>query len=164
MCAASIIRVIAFNQFDIRDPTYTSVGTATWSSVEQSLAIVCAGLITMRPLLGRVFSGVSSSKINTDGGSHPRPADVHLSEMGITRSRWRPSAENESRVGFARLPEDVLAPSAESHELSYPPIGAAVSSAAGPGSKADEVVIVPSAIVKKMEIEQRTDSIYGPAQ
>ncbi|KAF3762737.1 hypothetical protein M406DRAFT_18111, partial [Cryphonectria parasitica EP155] len=50
VCVTSILRILAFRTSKQSDPTYTTIDTATWSSVEQSLGIVCACLPTLRPL------------------------------------------------------------------------------------------------------------------
>lgn len=51
VCIVSVLRIIAFNLSNQGDPTYTTVDTATWSSVEQSVGIICTCLPTLRPLL-----------------------------------------------------------------------------------------------------------------
>ncbi|KAJ5372315.1 hypothetical protein N7517_004321 [Penicillium concentricum] len=55
VCIVSIIRIVSFGSAVISDPTYTSVGPATWSSVEQSVGIICACLPTLRPLFRRLY-------------------------------------------------------------------------------------------------------------
>ncbi|KAJ5154273.1 uncharacterized protein N7500_009712 [Penicillium coprophilum] len=64
VCIVSIMRIISFESAVIGDPTYTSIGPATWSSVEQSVGIICACLPTLRPLFRRLYgvSRVASSR------------------------------------------------------------------------------------------------------
>lgn len=52
VCVASILRILAFRKSNQADPTYTTIDTAAWSSVEQSLGILCACLPTLGPLFG----------------------------------------------------------------------------------------------------------------
>ncbi|KAL4897648.1 hypothetical protein BDV59DRAFT_190567 [Aspergillus ambiguus] len=55
VCITSIVRVIAFDLQNTHDPTYTTVDTAAWSSIEQSVGILCACLPTMRPFFRRLY-------------------------------------------------------------------------------------------------------------
>ncbi|KAJ5668492.1 uncharacterized protein N7477_007062, partial [Penicillium maclennaniae] len=53
---ASILRVTSFDFHTFDDPTYVNAMPSTWSSIEQSVGIICACLPTLRPLL-RSWSG-----------------------------------------------------------------------------------------------------------
>ncbi|KAJ5555276.1 hypothetical protein N7461_003746 [Penicillium sp. DV-2018c] len=68
VCVVSIIRVVNFDGSSFADPTYESVGPVTWSSVEQSVAIICACLPTFRPLF-RVLYGPSKSTSDSNNSS-----------------------------------------------------------------------------------------------
>ncbi|ORY57009.1 uncharacterized protein BCR38DRAFT_355377 [Pseudomassariella vexata] len=54
VCVVSILRIITFDHMNPTDFTYTNVHTGIWSLVEQSTAILCACLPTLKPLLRRV--------------------------------------------------------------------------------------------------------------
>lgn len=51
VCIVSVMRIFAFAHSNQKDPTYTTIDTAMWSSIEQSLGIVCTCLPTLRPIL-----------------------------------------------------------------------------------------------------------------
>jgi len=48
---SSVFRIAQFQKSKQVDPTYTTVDSSMWSSIEQSLGIICACLPTLRPLL-----------------------------------------------------------------------------------------------------------------
>lgn len=47
----SILRVTSFDFHTFNDPTYITTDPSAWSSIEQSIGIICACLPTLRPLL-----------------------------------------------------------------------------------------------------------------
>ncbi|PSR80805.1 hypothetical protein BD289DRAFT_340599, partial [Coniella lustricola] len=49
-CVVSVFRIVAFEKSNQADPTYTTINTAMWSSIEQSLGIMCTCLPTLRPI------------------------------------------------------------------------------------------------------------------
>lgn len=53
VCIVSILRVYALSEFDKHqdDATYYSAPAAYWSSIEANLAIVCASLPALKPLI-----------------------------------------------------------------------------------------------------------------
>jgi hypothetical protein len=62
VCVVSVLRVTSFDFDNLDNPTYDSVVPSTWSSIEQSVGIICACLPTIRPLL-RWLTGSSGSSI-----------------------------------------------------------------------------------------------------
>lgn len=64
-CAASIVRVVAFDQVKLEDVTYTLVTASIWTTIEQSIGIVCACLPTTRPLIKRFISAAKDSNEDT---------------------------------------------------------------------------------------------------
>lgn len=73
----------------MNDPTYTSIDPSTWSSVEQSVGIICACLPTLRPLIRRFLgsSGASASSPASDSQIRlPAPVDEESGIMGTTLS------------------------------------------------------------------------------
>lgn len=102
-CAASVIRVIAFNQVNFNDITYTMVDISIWSTVESSIGIICACLITYRPLIGRLRSTYSGNI--TDHGTPGVDASKSV-EMPNRRSKVSHGSSDASTAGFARLIEE----------------------------------------------------------
>ncbi len=104
-CIASIVRVVAFNQTDFDDITYSIVTAANWTIIEQSLGIICACLPTTRPLFGRLRHSIKhSSSRRTD----PEQA---ASSDGIPLSQYasRPTVDVSTATtkdGFSRLSEE----------------------------------------------------------
>lgn len=66
VCIVSVLRISAFRKSRQSDPTYTTIDTATWSSVEQSVAIICACLPTLMPLFRPRGAGARASGPATD--------------------------------------------------------------------------------------------------
>lgn len=61
-CVTSILRLRSLYIASIsKDLTYDNVGAATWSAVELNVAIICACLPMMKPLLVRMFPRLLSS-------------------------------------------------------------------------------------------------------
>ncbi|CAD6565603.1 MAG: hypothetical protein ASARMPRED_007366 [Alectoria sarmentosa] len=92
---ASIIRVTTFGKLKPTDETFTGIAPAVWSEVEQSLGIVCACLLCLRPLLGRFFMGSNAHGTIANGTTDANSRDIELVKRG-----------NESTAGFARLAEE----------------------------------------------------------
>ena len=69
---ASIVRVTSFDQVNLDDITWTLVDVATWTTIEQSVGIICACLPTTRPLFGRLLSCFKhrSSEQDPEAGQH----------------------------------------------------------------------------------------------
>ncbi|KAJ5119097.1 hypothetical protein N7476_011448 [Penicillium atrosanguineum] len=72
----SILRITSFNFHSFNDATYVSATPSTWSSIEQSVGIICACLPTLRPLLRCWMHGGSKGKNtlfrNSTSSSHPK--------------------------------------------------------------------------------------------
>ncbi|CZR64790.1 uncharacterized protein PAC_14689 [Phialocephala subalpina] len=63
---ASIIRLHALYNVSISDDiTWDNPGTATWSSIEINVAIICTSISVLRPLVSHLFPGIFSSFQNT---------------------------------------------------------------------------------------------------
>ena len=56
VCIVSVLRVYALDVFNkhSNDPTYYSAPTAYWSNIEANLAIVCASLPALTPLIVKI--------------------------------------------------------------------------------------------------------------
>ncbi|KAI9843173.1 MAG: hypothetical protein M1838_002736 [Thelocarpon superellum] len=81
---ASIIRVTTFNDVVAADITYTLVVSSTWSTVEQSVGIICACLPVLPPLFHRVVGATNSWRT---GKSYTSSADASYRPSGSDRSR-----------------------------------------------------------------------------
>ena len=107
---ASIVRVVAFNQVNLADVTWTLVGVATWTTIEQSVGIICACLPTLRPLFGRLLSNIKQHKSSGKGATSddPEAASDHLPLSDYRSSQktggGRMSLETRKQ-GFERLDE-----------------------------------------------------------
>ncbi|KAJ5780667.1 hypothetical protein N7457_005827 [Penicillium paradoxum] len=96
VCIVSILRVVSFDNANPNDPTFSNVNPATWSSVEQSVGIICACLPTLRPLFRRLY-GSSRADSHMDGSSsyddqHPTSLPRRLSQYD----------DDSSILGFAQ--------------------------------------------------------------
>ena len=137
-CVASIVRVITFNDVVLPDITYTTVNASMWSTIERSIGIICACLITCQPLLSRIVSFVKDNSSRSDS-----PQDQSNSyELPKIHTR-RPI--NSPSDGFARLKEAVGIESSVTTHVTT----------AGTGKFTD----VPEATVKKHTIEQHYSSL-----
>ena len=90
----SILRIVSFGSAILTDPTYTSIGPETWSSIEQSVGIICACLPTLRPLFRRLYG---PSGISSDGATSAPDSQNQFSRSCQTL----PIGEESSVVGFA---------------------------------------------------------------
>jgi hypothetical protein len=54
-CLISIIRIVSLKSLPFDDFTYHLATLAIWGSVEVNLAIICACLTTLKPLIARMF-------------------------------------------------------------------------------------------------------------
>lgn len=67
-----MLRVVSIAAIDLADPTYGLATIAKWGSVEVNLAIVCACLTTLKPLIARLFPRLLKSTYGTLGpASYP---------------------------------------------------------------------------------------------
>lgn len=95
VCIVSVLRIVSFDFTTLEDVTYVSVKPAVWSSVEQSVGIICACLPTLRPLVRTLYGSsknssgerCSTTPESSNGGSFP----LHGS-----------SGDEENIVGIAR--------------------------------------------------------------
>ena len=102
-CVASVVRVTTFNQVDFADITYTIVDASMWSTIEQSVGIICACPLTFQPLFGRVFAKVRGSKNNESDAQ----AQSKFTMMHRLRPNW-PFRTSRDAVNenFFRLDEE----------------------------------------------------------
>lgn len=98
MCVVSILRIVAFDSSNQDDPTYTTINTAMWSSVEQSLGIICACLPTLRPLFRQLYDA-SQYSLDKGSGSH---SNTQFTPIRLSRFE-PPGNADDSTVSFARM-------------------------------------------------------------
>lgn len=100
VCIVSILRIVAFDGSKTDDPLYTTIDTAMWSSVEQSVGIICACLPTLRPLFRRIYDVSHGSSLEKGSGSRTQSINIRMSHLGSHGD------ENGSTVCFARTPTE----------------------------------------------------------
>jgi hypothetical protein len=69
VCVASIFRIIAVNQIDPHDFTFSNVAGGLWSSVEVEIGFICANLPAIRPLVFKLFKIKTGSSDRSKGTS-----------------------------------------------------------------------------------------------
>jgi hypothetical protein len=95
-CIASGFRLAQFQKSRQSDPTYTTVGSITWSIIEQTVGLDCACLPTLRPLLW-----ARTQRINGMDRAHQAARFTTFGSSG--RRRTTEIVENES-TGTHSLP------------------------------------------------------------
>ncbi|RDH23231.1 hypothetical protein M747DRAFT_338926 [Aspergillus niger ATCC 13496] len=117
VCATSIVRLSTIVHL-LRDPDFTSGNglAATWSFVESNVAIICACLPPLRPLLVRIFPKLIPSRMRSyqrdkDSRSNSNPNNNKAAEAAagqppptISKSRTRKSL---SKRGSRNEPEHI---------------------------------------------------------
>ena len=171
VCVASIVRVTTFDQFTVEDPLYTTVLTSIWTSVEQSLGIVCACLPVLKPLFGRALNFSTHRDDPAEHTSTSNPNTIGMSKRNI-KSRWRALDESDN-ASFARLREEELAgigleallggeqavaEATVSRNGPKAPVQPHVKTNVTSGSPVEDVAIPAKAIMKNLSIEQRYDN------
>ena len=91
VCIVSILRLYALNVFARHqdDTTYHSAPTAYWSAIEANLAIVCASLPALKPLVVRivpVFGTRNSSRGRGSTATNGNNLRMRKLSMGVWRS------------------------------------------------------------------------------
>ncbi|KAK4443639.1 hypothetical protein QBC34DRAFT_498874 [Podospora aff. communis PSN243] len=102
VCLISFIRIVAIRQLDFSDLTYAFASIAYWGAVEVNLAIICACLTTIKPLLVHLFPNILGTTHATPyslGSSIVRPKTAGVSIECTTIVR--------AEKGFSRLEADV---------------------------------------------------------
>ena len=102
-CVASIVRVVTFNQANFEDITYTSVDASIWSTIEQSVGIICACLLTYQPL----FRWFSSKTRGYSDKAYSGRAPSKMIPMLHLASKSAPKTSGDAKnAGFSRLDEE----------------------------------------------------------
>ncbi|KAG8156309.1 hypothetical protein KVR01_013844 [Diaporthe batatas] len=97
ICIVSIIRLVLLATIPVGpDYSYTGVDTIYWSLIEVNTAIVCASVMTLKPLFNRIFAASTRQTTGTpeDGAAgpvgHPQHPHIPLPTIGSRPSRKAP--------------------------------------------------------------------------
>ena len=138
-CVASIVRVVAFNQVNPLDVTYTTAPAGIWTVIEQAMGVICACLPTTRPLFERLFPKArTTNSSGTDNTATRKPLENYAS-----RSSLRPLADT-NMSGFERLDE----------EIALQPSSVYTHASTNPN---DGLPVVTNGIMKHQTVEQHYD-------
>lgn len=97
VCIVSILRLYALNVFARHqdDTTYYSAPTSYWSAIEANLAIVCASLPALKPLVVKIIPVFGTRHSSRERGSTSASANNHrLHRLGSLRT-WRSGEDKE---------------------------------------------------------------------
>ncbi|KAJ5288743.1 hypothetical protein N7478_001773 [Penicillium angulare] len=95
----SILRVTSFDYENLGYGTYKNIEPATWSSIEQSVGIICACLPTLRPFFRWLYGASRKSTRNRGSGMSEFPKQTPLA----CRTS-QAEADEENILGLADLP------------------------------------------------------------
>lgn len=97
VCIVSVLRVHALGVFNkhMDDTTYYSAPTAYWSAIEANLAIVCASLPALKPLVVRIIPVFGTRHSSRGRGSTATSGNCQrLHKLG-SRGIWRSGGDKE---------------------------------------------------------------------
>lgn len=100
-CIASILRLYLLYKFSVgTDTTWDPTGTATWSSVEINVGIICGSVGTLRPLLSNLFPNVFGSRhTNMNGTKTPNFSSNDTYTATVESGRFDFLDDGEELVG-----------------------------------------------------------------
>lgn len=103
ICIVSIIRLRALVDWTMQDGTYLNSRAILWTSLESSLGIICACIVVMRPLFGKLVPK-SHVKLSSSNPQKLSGSPALSSSMGGGKS-WAPVrlAQND-RLGMNSAP------------------------------------------------------------
>lgn len=125
VCVSALLRLGALVKLEhnFNDWSYYAAEATYWASIESNLAIVCASLPTLRPLLVYVYPRFGGSQQFT---SLSTPTDCRQPPSGFSNNPYRQPVENETHIKadetgwkLERIPSrnSLPAPSVESREV-----------------------------------------------
>ncbi len=143
-CVASIIRVTSYSQIDPEDITYTVIPPDIWTVIEQSMGLICACLLTTKPLFDYLINSylIDRAKTKNSSGRDDTALRRPLKDYS-SRSNSRPLAD-VSKAGFARLDA----------EFALEPRSVSTHASTMPGSI---LPVVTDGIMKHQTLEQHFD-------
>lgn len=90
ICIVSIIRIVLLAaSIGAVDFSFTGVDINYWSLVEVNTAIVCASVMTLKPLFNRIFAASTRQATGTPEGAAPGD-HIHLPTIGSRPARKAP--------------------------------------------------------------------------
>lgn len=97
VCIVSVLRVYALVVFNKHpdDRTYYSAPTAYWSNIEANLAIVCASLPALKPLVVKIVPVFGTRHSSRGRGSTAASGNSYRLHKFGSKSIWRPSDDKE---------------------------------------------------------------------
>jgi hypothetical protein len=97
VCIVSVLRVYALNVFNKHsdDTTYYSAPTAYWSNIEANLAIVCASLPALKPLVVRIVPVFGTRHSSGGRGSTAASGNNHRLHKFGSKGLWRSGDDKE---------------------------------------------------------------------
>ncbi|KAK7955094.1 hypothetical protein PG996_015900 [Apiospora saccharicola] len=101
VCVASIFRILAVEEIDPEDFTFSNVGGGLWSTVEVEVGFICANLPSIRPLVFRCLGyrvGVASGRDN-DYYSTPDGERYYTKSGGESSAGLKTIGSKPFRVG-----------------------------------------------------------------
>ncbi|KAK4456989.1 hypothetical protein QBC42DRAFT_350843 [Cladorrhinum samala] len=143
VCIVSILRIVAMIDVFAKkamDATYTSAYMIYWTSVEVNASISCACIMTLKPLIQRIFPKLllsPGSRTGNNGGGNGRQSSIHWLEGPLHLSRTRRESRQSFIAGAGYSGSDVttaskrkgsllLGPHVEEYEHAFGGMGAAV--------------------------------------
>ncbi|KAK6524936.1 hypothetical protein TWF281_011826 [Arthrobotrys megalospora] len=83
VCVVSILRLHALITLESsQDPTWDQAATTRWSCIELNIAIICASLPTLRPVIGKVIPSVLSTNAYAKG--YPQEGSERIGRQRVT--------------------------------------------------------------------------------
>ncbi|KAF1926628.1 uncharacterized protein M421DRAFT_212080 [Didymella exigua CBS 183.55] len=100
VCIVSVLRLHALYELNkhLDDASYYSAPTAYWSTVEANLAIVCASLPALKPLVSRIVPGFGTGHSSRGRGSTAVSGNKHRLHNIGSKSLQRSADEEEEKL------------------------------------------------------------------
>jgi hypothetical protein len=97
VCIVSVLRVFALKDFNKHpnDKTYYSAPTAYWSNIEANLAIVCASLPALKPLVVTIIPDFGTRHSSRGRGSIAASGNRYRLHKLCSKSTWRSGDDKE---------------------------------------------------------------------
>jgi hypothetical protein len=108
-CVTSILRLPSLYKISkSTDLTYDNIGIASWSSIELNTGIICACLVTLKPVLGLVFTRLDYSKnsrhYSIELPPHHNLSVQHSEPKNRSTDMHRATLSSTSRNSIGRKP------------------------------------------------------------
>ncbi|KAK8066913.1 hypothetical protein PG997_013660 [Apiospora hydei] len=87
VCVASIFRILAVQEINPKDFTFTNVGGGLWSTVEVEVGFICANLPSIRPLVFRCLGYRTGATSSGENDYSTPAAGRYYAKSGLGASR-----------------------------------------------------------------------------